>query len=67
MSHAVLTGPIKGSVTLDDGTEIDVSPALITVETPEQAAEVAEKVGQRYATEGHPNVPEGFVHTSKKG
>lgn len=52
--HAVLTGPIRGTVTLASGEEIDVRPDLITVDTPEKAAEVAHLIGQRYAAEGHP-------------
>jgi predicted transcriptional regulator of viral defense system len=54
MSHAVLTGPIKGTVTLADGTAVDVKPDVVYVDTPEQAAEVADLIGKRYEVEGHP-------------
>lgn len=37
----VITGPIQGTVTLGDGTVVDVSDDLIEVE-PEQAAAVAD-------------------------
>lgn len=53
--HAVLTGPIKGAVTLADGTEVDVSAPVVLVETPEQAEEVSFLIGERYAEEGHPD------------
>lgn len=53
--HVVLTGPIQGSVTLDDGTVVDVSPVVVEVSSPEEAAELADKIGQRYAEEGHPD------------
>lgn len=54
MSHAILTGPIKGTVTLSDGTVVDVKPDMIFVDTPEQRDEVAHLIGERYAAEGHP-------------
>jgi len=53
-NHLVLTGPIQGAVTLEDGTTYDVSPAVIEVDE-EHRAEVAALVGQRYAEEGHPD------------
>ncbi len=69
MSHAVLTGPIKGTVTLADGTVIDVKPDLVLVDSPEQAAEVAHLVGQRYAAEGHPahDFGDPFLYEAPKG
>lgn len=66
MTHAVLTGPIRGTVTLADGTEVDVRPGVVMVDTPEQAAEVAHLIGERYAAEGHPmhNPGDPFVHNA---
>jgi hypothetical protein len=69
--HVVLTGPITGTVTLTDGTVVDVTQPVIEVEA-DHAAEVADLIGQRYADEGHPDVPEGFTYeapttTTKKG
>lgn len=55
MTHAVLTGAIKGTVTLADGTVVDVKPQVVYVDTHEQALEVAHLVGKRYAEEGHPS------------
>lgn len=52
--HVLLTGPITGTVTLDDGTVVDVTQPVIPV-TDEQAAEIAHKLGERYAAEGHPD------------
>lgn len=62
--HVVLTGPIKGTVTLQDGTEIDVRPIEIFVDTLDEAEEVAHLIGERYAAEGHPSHDPGdeFVH-----
>lgn len=53
--HVVLTGPIQGTVTLDDGTLVDVSAPAVAVDSPERAAEVAHQIGLRYADEGHPD------------
>lgn len=68
--HAVLVGPIVGSVELADGTVYDVSAPIIECETAEHAAEVAHHVALRYEDEGHPDHaptaddphPEPFVH-----
>ena len=65
MSHAVLTGPISGTVTLPDGTEVDVTPEVVYVDTPEAAEQVAHAVGQRYADEGHPTDP-NYTYTPPK-
>lgn len=64
--HVVLTGPISGAVTTADGTTYNVSPALIEVESPEHAAEVAHLVATRYANEGHPT-DETFTYTPTEG
>lgn len=53
--HAVMTGPIQGVITLDDGTAVNVSQPFVAVDTPEQAAELAEKIGLHYAENGHPD------------
>ncbi len=53
--HVVLTGPIQGVVELEDGTVVDVSPTFIEVDSQEAANEIADKIGQRYAAEGHPD------------
>jgi hypothetical protein len=68
MTHAVITGPIKGTVTLADGTVVDVRPDVVYVDTPEQAAEVAHQIGLRYAKDGHPAHDPGdkFVYDTKK-
>jgi len=52
--HVLLTGPITGSVELEDGTVVDVTPGFIEVD-PDLADEIADKIGQRYAAEGHPD------------
>ena len=53
-THVLLTGPITGSVELEDGTVVDVSAPFIEVDD-EQAAEIAHAIGKRYADEGHPD------------
>lgn len=53
-THVMLTGPISGSVQLEDGTVVDVSAPFIEVDD-EQAAEIAHRIGERYAAEGHPD------------
>ena len=55
--HVVLTGPITGTVTLPDGTEVDVSEEAVEAASPEQAEEIAHAVATRYAEEGHPTDP----------
>ena len=52
--HVLLTGPITGTVTLDDGTVVDVTQPVIAVDDA-RAAEIADKIGRRYAEEGHPD------------
>lgn len=51
--HILLTGPIRGDVTLASGKVIDVRPDAIVVEDHCEAAEVSHLIGQRYAEEGH--------------
>jgi hypothetical protein len=52
--HIIMTGPIQGVVELEDGTVVDVSPGFIEA-PPEQHAEIAHLIGERYAAEGHPD------------
>ncbi len=54
-SHVVLTGPIKGRITLADGTPYDVNAYAVPVESPEHAAELAHLVSLHYEAEGHPD------------
>lgn len=54
-THAVLTGPITGTVVTEDGTEVDVSGMYANVDSLEKAEEVAFLIGERYAAEGHPD------------
>jgi hypothetical protein len=60
--HVVLTGPIQGTVTMADGTVVDVSAPIIEVPSPEHADEIADLIGQRYAAEGHPKVDGQFTY-----
>lgn len=53
--HVVLTGPITGTVTLQDGTVVDVSAPGSPAIDQAQADEIAHLVGLRYAAEGHPD------------
>lgn len=65
MTHAVLVGPIKREFTLSDGTVVDTRPDVVYLDTPEQAAELADLVGQHYETNGHPDHDDEtpFVYT----
>ena len=63
--HVVVTGPhISGTVTTADGTVYDISD-LVTEVAEEHALEVADLVGKRFETEGHPlhDADNPFVHT----
>lgn len=62
MSHLVLTGPVFGSVVLNDGTKIDVTPSVIEVATEEQAAEVSDLIGRMHVANGHPTVEGEFEY-----
>lgn len=64
-THAVLTGPIKGSVTLSDGTSVDVSDAVVYVDSLERAAEVAHQIGKHWEARGHPDDIEVDEKTGK--
>lgn len=66
--HVIMTGKIEGSVTLEDGTVVDVTPGFIEVPAsqPEKAAEIADLIGQRYAAEGHPDDYEIDPDTGEK-
>ena len=68
MQHAVMTGPIRGSVTLADGTVVDCRPDVVYVDTLEQAQELAGLIGDHYADRGHPLHDDGdaFVHDRKQ-
>lgn len=56
-TFAVVTGPISGTVTLPDGTEVDVSAPVIPVPDQATADAVADAIGRRYQSEGHPTDP----------
>lgn len=57
VQHAVLTGPITGTVLLPDGTEVDVTPELVSVPDQATADAVAHAIAVRYRDEGHPTDP----------
>lgn len=47
--HVVFTGPIVGTVTLEDGTVVDVSQPVVAVEDEWKAAQIAHAIGQHWA------------------
>lgn len=47
--HVVLTGPITGTVTLEDGTVVDVTREAVAANSPEQAAEIAHAIGLHWS------------------
>lgn len=57
MAHAIITGPINVPVFLADGTEVDVRPDVVYVDTPEQAAEVAHLIGEYHVAPTTPEHP----------
>lgn len=61
--HVLLTGPVYGQITTDDGTSYDVSDAVIEID-PAHAGELAHKIGVRHEEHGHPDHgPDNpFVH-----
>jgi hypothetical protein len=60
----VFTGPVKGPITLLDGTTYEVSPDFIEVQSHEHAGELSHHIGVRHETDGHPLHTDGepFVH-----
>jgi len=68
-THAILLGPIRGTVTLASGEEVDVRPDVIEGSNAERAAEIAHLVGLRYAAEGHPKHDPGdpFIYEAPDG
>lgn len=62
----VLTGPVKGTVSLADGTTYNVADDYIEVESQDHADEVAHHIGVRLQAEGHPDHKDSavpFVYT----
>lgn len=55
MTHVVLTGPITGLLTLEDGTVVNVSPTAIEVTGQEQADEISFLIGEHWVKHGHPD------------
>lgn len=54
-SHAVLTGPVTGIVNMEDGTPVNVTPAVIYFDSLEEAQTVAVKISEHYEANGHPD------------
>jgi hypothetical protein len=65
--HVVLVGPIQGSVTLDDGEIVNVTPVAVVARDEEHAEAIAHAVGQHYADNGHPTDPEFTYNAPKRG
>lgn len=51
----VLTGPIRGTVRLADGSELDVSPIAVEADSEEHAAEIDRAIGKAWEEVGHPD------------
>lgn len=54
-THVLLTGPITGSVTKEDGTVVDVSPGIIEVADTDEAEEIGFLIGEHWVANGHPD------------
>lgn len=61
-TFAVLTGPITGEITLDDGTTYDVTPYAVEVKSAEHAQILAHRIGVHYEQNGHPAVEGDFTY-----
>lgn len=59
--HVLLTGPIRGTVTKADGTEVDVTPGVIAVDSVEEAEEISFLIGEHFVANGHPDDVEDGV------
>jgi hypothetical protein len=68
-SHALITGPVKGTVTTAAGDEVDVTPPVLYFDSEEEARDVADAIGARHAERGHPDhdADQPFVHESARG
>lgn len=53
--HILLTGPISGLLTLQDGTVVNVTPAAIEVTGQDQADEISFLIGEHWVKNGHPD------------
>lgn len=53
--HVVMTGPVTGVMTLEDGTAVNVNEAFVAVDSKEKADELADKIGMHWAETGHPD------------
>ena len=67
-SHVLITGPVKGTVTLPNGDEVDVTPATLTFSSEAEARDVADAIGARHAEHGHPDhdADQPFAHESTR-
>lgn len=67
-SHALITGPVKGTVTTGAGDEVDVTAPVLYFSSPEEAMDVADAIGRKYADHGHPDhdADQPFVHESAR-
>lgn len=63
--HAILTGPIVGDVTLQDGTRYGVTDFCIGAPA-EHVDEIHHLIAERYVAEGHPHHDEDtpFTHVA---
>lgn len=68
MAHALFVGPsITGTVTLPDGTEVDVSPDVLYLPTLADVEVVADAIGRHLAEHGHPTDPTFTYTPSQEG
>lgn len=63
--HVLLTGPIQGAVTLEDGRVIDVTQPAIVLSSEEEAAEVAHAIGKHWAQPE--NIHPGQIDVNEAG
>jgi hypothetical protein len=52
--HLVLTGPVSGIMTLADGTQVNVTPEIVALRSPDDVAELSHLIGMQHVENGHP-------------
>lgn len=63
--HVVLTGPITGAVTLEDGSVVDVTQPVVEASDEWHAAQIAHAIGEHWSKDE--NVHPGQINVTEKG
>lgn len=52
--HLVVTGPVNGVVQLPDGTQVNVTPHVVALASPEQVEDLSHVIAMTHVENGHP-------------